>query len=88
MRSYFANSDQKLSDPIEENGKEKRSSEENQYFDDIALSNIKKDLTDFDYRNGNVEPDVGEREIDPVKNIKKRESKVISGDIWFSIFKQ
>lgn len=69
-----------MNDPIEENGKEKRSSEDSQYFDDSALSNIKKELNDYDYRNGNAEPDIEEQEMDPVKNIKKRESKVFSGN--------
>lgn len=70
----------------DEIGKEKRSSEDDQCSDDFFVTNIKKDLTDFDYRNGNAEPDADDHEAEDLKNVKKRETEVIAGKILFDIF--
>lgn len=76
-RSYAANNDLNAID--EQVGKDKRSSENEQCSDDFYITNVKKDLTDYDYRNGNVEPDTDDREADELKNIKKRETEAMTG---------
>lgn len=76
LRSYVSNNELKVND--ERIGKDKRSSED-PYSDDYFSTNIKKDLTDYDYKNGNVEPDTDDREADTLRNINKRETKVITG---------
>lgn len=65
----------------EEFGKDKRSLEDYQCSDDFLVTNIKKDLNDDDYRNGNAEPDVDDRETEDLKNMKKRETEVITGKV-------
>lgn len=78
IRSYGLNDELKVNE--EQIGKDKRSSEYEQCSDDFFVTNIKKDLTDYDYnRNGNVDPDTDDREEDDLKNIKKRETEVITG---------
>lgn len=60
--------------------KEKRSSVDDRYSDDFFVSNIKKDLTDFDYTNEDVEPDTDSNDEEDPKNIRKRETEVIAGN--------
>lgn len=65
----------------QEFGKDKRSLDDYQCSDDYLVTNIKKDLNDDDYRNGNVEPDTDDRETEDLKNLKKRETEVITGNV-------
>lgn len=62
-------------------GKDKRSLENDECSDDIFVTNVKKDLTDYDYRNGNAEPDSEDQDLeaDEVKNVNKRETEVVKG---------
>lgn len=77
VRSYVVGNALKVNE--EEIGKDKRSSENDLCSDDFFVTNIKKDLTDYDYRNGNAEPETDEGEPEGVKNIEKRETEVITG---------
>lgn len=77
IRSYAVNNELTVNE--EQVGKDKRSSEDEQCSDDFFITNVKKDLTDYDYRNGNVEPNTDDREADELKNIKKRETEVMTG---------
>ncbi|XP_037033985.1 uncharacterized protein LOC119072794 isoform X1 [Bradysia coprophila] len=74
--SYAINAEPKVNE--QEFGKEKRSLEDYQWSDDYLVTNIKKDLNDDDYRNGNAEPDIDDHETEDVKNMKKRETEVIT----------
>lgn len=78
VRSYDSNNEQKVND--EQIEKDKRSPEDERCSDDFFVTNIKKDLTDYDYRNGNAEPDADDPEaVELLKNIRKRETEVITG---------